>query len=1042
MTLEFEFEDILPFVEGGGDTGKTAREKIKRNFDKLKPLGEIPAEVQQVKTDLGGKLNRFMEGVSSEEEIETTSMNYGFYYSTKYIKIQGVTSYGFYIIQVQAGKKYKVSAKIKARYTDYKLILFSETLLEENSTASILKSYEGEDGVLTTVEYDFEYIPISDGYLYFYSQELAQTTITFYLVRELSVSEFVQQELQNNDNTAQIKQDIHDVNERLDFIQDGLVEDVNINGGVVQKGYYQISNSRFYVVSDSYTYGFVYIPVESGKKYTIHAKIRAKYQEYALILFSANVLQNGNLATVLKSFEGTDNVEQTLEYSFDFIPEENGYLYQYTQNFNVSIIAFSVSNPVGVAEYVDIKMNREDTSDKRLFVPDVKKNIICSGSSITWGKGAIDDSFVGEVDKYIKSSLSSFLDFSELTYSSEPELITNSLLYGGKANMITGVGGKISFDIYCDELAICQMIRRTGSDYAIFTIKADGVICGTFDNKNTVKHNSESFSGENLSRIRLSHPCTFNHTITVNGSTTINNVVINTGDYGATIPDNCEAWVFRGLDDNGQPVHYIQFASSLGTITSVNVSYDYGKIIAHERSTVGQTSNEFVNESRYGLGTVSYDPARPVSGVGSGIEFRAIDERAFIICKFNEFKLRHIDIEIIGGSSPYLIINYVTNRYHNLMNAGIGGWKLSLMLDNNKICDYQQLFKWFMPDLLFQESCTNDDWDYPIRRISRDIGELTLNELCKMPTLEVHTVTYNPQTGNYNVSMCTGIISSITPTSLTSSDIIGTSTQIGDIVRIGTYHGDNHECVTRRITDVNLETGEIKWTLPINAENILNIESISDLVGAEINIRNLDSYKQKYQEFIDKIRIVSPNTKIVIVGNGLTIYWLRQLWGYDIIHKELCNENYNVYYCDIEEWIYEHLNGTISGRNNSMKQIIESTGALVYELSFTQNHKSWQGFKVLVDGVDVYGKDCYIESSYRWHPKTSVSGTSQDFSNPYNKKGTDSDVGAMKLVFYKNIPASGITIEIQFAEGTWSADYCHPNILGSYLYGQKYKHFL
>lgn len=54
---EFEFEDILPFVEGEGDTGRTAREKIKRNFDKIKPLGEIPAEVQQVKREVERKLD-------------------------------------------------------------------------------------------------------------------------------------------------------------------------------------------------------------------------------------------------------------------------------------------------------------------------------------------------------------------------------------------------------------------------------------------------------------------------------------------------------------------------------------------------------------------------------------------------------------------------------------------------------------------------------------------------------------------------------------------------------------------------------------------------------------------------------------------------------------------------------------------------------------------------------------------------------------------------------------------------------------------------
>jgi len=53
--MALEFEEILPYVEGEGDTGRTAREKIKRNFDKIKPLGEIPAEVQQVKREVRRK---------------------------------------------------------------------------------------------------------------------------------------------------------------------------------------------------------------------------------------------------------------------------------------------------------------------------------------------------------------------------------------------------------------------------------------------------------------------------------------------------------------------------------------------------------------------------------------------------------------------------------------------------------------------------------------------------------------------------------------------------------------------------------------------------------------------------------------------------------------------------------------------------------------------------------------------------------------------------------------------------------------------------
>ena len=39
----------------------------------------------------------------------------------------------------------------------------------------------------------------------------------------------------------------------------------------------------------------------------------------------------------------------------------------------------------------------------------------------------------------------------------------------------------------------------------------------------------------------------------------------------------------------------------------------------------------------YGVGAISFDPANPTGGT-SGMEFRAIDERAFFIHKFTEAK--------------------------------------------------------------------------------------------------------------------------------------------------------------------------------------------------------------------------------------------------------------------------------------------------------------------------------------------------------------------------------------------------------------------
>ena len=53
------FEDIQPFVEGQGDTGKTAREKINRNFQKLKGFDDAVRDIRVLKTECLGKTSQF-----------------------------------------------------------------------------------------------------------------------------------------------------------------------------------------------------------------------------------------------------------------------------------------------------------------------------------------------------------------------------------------------------------------------------------------------------------------------------------------------------------------------------------------------------------------------------------------------------------------------------------------------------------------------------------------------------------------------------------------------------------------------------------------------------------------------------------------------------------------------------------------------------------------------------------------------------------------------------------------------------------------------
>lgn len=1004
------------------------------------------------------------------EEIESQLLRGGFVRnaSTQIEKASDESPYGLSYIPVKRGRTYLFASKT-TEYQEYAVLSFSKEIpASGNYVDYIILSVD------ETKEYDLSeaFTAIEDGYLLFGTWNISGTKI-YELGKEKS-DIISKSELESNNNTKSVNYcNYWDVDDSIDF---SVINNTTTDNECFTEKKHVTKLSDFKLS----TYCYIYGTFNSDEDWLSNLK---KYQtedgQASELILSARVYNGGEssvqfrLSTRYK--EGGEWITPYTDYTVEpksykdvelkFTPNYNGlttiidlYSRVYaTANSTIEIgdtqlyiIDSKKREPIGFIAASNIKkginynqlseeLQKKVDKQEEYVTPPTKMNIVCSGSSITWGDGRIDGVFVGEVDKFIKEKLSNTILSEGLNYSSTPTIVNNSLLYGGKGHKISGVGNKINFSLYGDEIAICQAKLRSDSDYGIISVKADGVLIGKFDNKNYIKHESETFSGEALKKVQLKHPCTFNHTITINNSQVLSNVQYNTGGYGGTIPSDCDAFVFRGLDDDGNPVHCIQFSDALGTITSVSVDYDYGRIIAHERSTVGQTDSSLENESVYGSGSTAFDPAHPTSGLSSGLEFRAIDQRAFFIHKFSESKLRNYELEIVGGNNPYLVINYVTNRYHNLMNAGIGGWSVDNLINGDKVNDYTQMLKWFQPDIIFQESSTNDDWSYPIRRISRSIGEITKEELVKLKGLEVTKVAYQSESDKYSVEMATGLIKSITATSLTSDDVKGTSTQVGDIVRIGNYYGDNRAVVCRKISEVDNLTGTIKWIEPIIAENILGIEDLQDLVGAEINIRDLSGYESQYGKLIEKIREVSPQSKIVIVSSGLSIYWLRQLWGYDIVHRDLCNKYHNVYYCDVTDWLYDAMNYGITGNKT---ETISSTGASSYELTMVGNRNSWQGFQVLVDGIDVYGKDCRIESGYYYHADQNKTGSQLNKNGVYDNRGVDNQTIPMKLVFTKNIPESGKNIIINYADNTWSSDYCHTNTYGAFIYGQKYCDFI
>lgn len=654
----------------------------------------------------------------------------------------------------------------------------------------------------------------------------------------------------------------------------------------------------------------------------------------------------------------------------------------------------------------------------------VKKNIVLAGSSITWGEGGIKDGFGGFVDReYFKKVWSNTIPAEALLYSETPATFSNPKTFTGAAKQLTGTGKKVEFNIFGDELAICQAFKRT-TDYGIMTVKADGVVIGEFDNVNrTIGNNTDNFVGDG-SKVKfiLSEQFTYNHVITVAGVSKSSS--INAGGYGGSFPADKDVFIIRALNDNGEVVHVAWFKVAPANGAAVVIDYDYGKVIMHEKSAVGQTTSDIINESNYGDGNTVFDPAIP-AGLSSGLEFRSIDERSFFVHSFETSKSRKIEIEITGGTNPYFIIDYVSNRFYNFMNAGIGGWKLSLLLDNNGVNDWNNFFKDFKPDVIINESATNDDWDFNTRKVTRTLTGVTPTELKAMWQLDIEgNASYNSGNDTFTVTRRTGLVTSLDKFSLVSAQIIGSTVDVGDIVRIGNYYGDNKQVALREIDTVDLATGEITWLIPLNADHILNIDSLDDLIGAEISIRDLSGYETLYQQLIDNIKKTSAKTELLIVNPGLADYFARGLWGYDIVHNRLCAQNTKCSVIDVTDWLYDVHKNNVTG---AIFENLTANGSTEYSLGFSGH---WQGFKVLVNGLDVYGKDCYIESGYGYTYDSSLSGAALGNSSLLVTK-------AAKLVFYRNAPASG-TIVVQRADKVWSGDFTHPNTYGSIIYGKSY----
>src|SRR5690606_34662702 len=294
-------------------------------------------------------------------------------------------------------------------------------------------------------------------------------------------------------------------------------------------------------------------------------------------------------------------------------------------------------------------------------------------------------------------------------------------------------------------------------------------------------------------------PFTYGHSVTVNG---VAQVVTHNSSQGTgfSIPANSDCAIIRGtgigLDGKPSVVHWLWFKNPPAAGANISVSFNFGETIFYEKTTIGQLANN-ANECPYGDGTTSFDPTQP-SAIGTGLDFRQTDDRAVKTYRFLENKERTVRIEIKGNygdatGTPYFIFNFATNRYFHFQNAGIGGWDLwdlDRTLSQDYLRGWQRVVQ-FNPDKLVIETTPNDDWIVKGHRIYQSKNNISLTELRAIKNLPLRHIQYNAGTDDYNISRWRGTITAITVDSVTFSATEDTTPEVGDVVMIGQYWGNN-----------------------------------------------------------------------------------------------------------------------------------------------------------------------------------------------------------------------------------------------------------
>lgn len=661
--------------------------------------------------------------------------------------------------------------------------------------------------------------------------------------------------------------------------------------------------------------------------------------------------------------------------------------------------------------------------------PDLKVSVI--GSSTVWGSGMLtEQSLTGTIDELLRQRWSSSIQPGAMQFSRDgkpfaPPLVRSRKFADGDAVRLEGIGATAEFELEGNELALWYGIERT-RDYAKIGIYADGVRIGTIDNRNpTMGEDRREFTGDGKTRaFPLEKPFTYAHRITLDGRSlrtvpyTLDYV---TGDVAKRFPDT-DALIVR-IAPEKKVEHFLYFFRPPAAGSKIVAEFRTGTRLGYTACTVGETDDPAKLESTYGIGNVPFDPANPTS-FSAGLDFRTSNQQTLFVHHFPTAAKRRFKLVIESGEQPYFLLDFAANRAHQLQNAGIGGFTAKRFLSDRFGRSLDDLLRDFVPDAAFIILGGNDDWAEGERLVSRRVPDIPRTELEKIPAMPLAAIEPQPD-GRFTLIRKSALIDAITPTSLRSAALRGNrAVRPGHFVRIGNYYGDNRSTAVRVIAAVAPEAGEIRWRQPLDPAAMVGIGQLGELAGQEFTIRTLAGYQANIEQMMQRLWQANPAMKIVLLNTYTPNYFLREVWGYaEALENLAARYPGRAIAADATPAILRWSDGELTGKSFHE---FKSTGAARYELPWKMHH---QGYRVLVDGQERYGRNCHILSGWYYAPQEQngrflVGRTRNEKRVP------------QQLVFTAEPPPPGATIRVIRADRVWSSDFAHPTPAGARVIGE------